>query len=258
MLLSSCTGGAPGSCPHGGWLGHIARRGNIVLYPLFEKSRSDPPENSLRNAIESTKQALQYLADEGPVKPELSDFAGVGHSFGGGLLAQMAGLAVFLGLPQLHSIMPVMPGWLASRSYPTDNLAGIPHSTYLLIVEGDRDQFQDTRHGSTIFNATTQIPPDQKAFVRLLSTKGLIADHYAPLSPDPAYHLEEELVGAKLRKEIATLAMGIRSGETDALDRQGLWPMFDELINVAATGGSIDASVKAATIGISVIASNPE
>ena len=170
MLLSSCTGGSPWILPPmaAGWA--TARRGNIVLYPLFEKTRSDPPKNSLRNAIESTKQALQYLADEGPVKPELSDFAGVGHSFGGGLLAQMAGLAASSGLPQLHSIMPVMPGWLASRSYPTDNLAGIPHSTYLLIVEGDRDQFQDTRHGSTIFNATT-IPPDQKAFVRLLSRK---------------------------------------------------------------------------------------
>jgi acetyl esterase/lipase len=243
---------------YGGWVDHIAKRGNIVLYPLFEKSRSDPPENSLRNAIESTKQALQYLADAGPVQPDPSNFSVVGHSLGGGLAAQMAGLGVSSGLPQPRAVMLVMPGWLASRNYPTDNLTLIPPSTYLLIVEGDRDQFQGTRHGQTIFNATRQIPPDHKAFVRLLSTKGLIADHYAPLSPDPAYHLEEESSGEKLRKEIAKLLIGARPGETDALDRQGLWPMFDELINVAATGGSIDVAIKAATVDISTIPSNQE
>jgi acetyl esterase/lipase len=238
---------------YGGWIGHIAKRGSIVLYPLFEESRNSPPENSLRNAIEGAKQALQYLADAGPVKPDLSHFSAVGHSLGGGIAAQMAGLAVSFGLPQLRAAMPVEPGWGATKSYPTDNLALIPPSTYLLVVEGDKDQFQDTRHGSTIFNATPQIPSDHKAFVRLVSTEGLIADHYAPLSPDAAYHLQEESAAAKLVKNAAKLILGVREGETDALDRRGLWPMFDELMSVAASGGTIDAAVKAATIKITVI-----
>jgi acetyl esterase/lipase len=244
--------------PYGGWLDHIVRKGRVVLYPLFEESRSDPPENSLRNAINSTKQALQYLTSAGPVKPELSNFPILGHSLGAGLAVQMSGLAAASGLPQPTSVMSVMPGWLGSSSFPTDNLTLIPPSTYLLIVEGDSDQFQDSRHGRTIFNATPQIPAHQKAFVRFLSTKGLIADHYAPLSPDPAYHLEKESVGAKLRKEIAKLVIGIRPGETDSLDRHGLWPMFDELMNVAATGDSIDTAVKAATVDISVIHGNQD
>ena len=81
----------------------------------------------------------------------------------------------------------------------------------------------------------------------------MIADHYAPLSPDPAYHIKEAVGRADCAKKLPHWLWGIRSGETDALDRQGLWPMFDELISVSATGGSIDASVKAATIDISVI-----
>jgi acetyl esterase/lipase len=238
--------------PYGGWIDHIAKEGSIVLYPLFEESRSDPPENSLRNAIESTKQALQYLADAGPVKPDLSNFSIVGHSFGGGLAAQVAGLAAFSGLPQPQAVMSVQPGWLASKNYPTDNLTRIPPPTYLLVVEGDKDQFQDTRHASTIFNLTTQIPPDRKALVRLRSTEGLIADHYAPLSPDPAYHLEEESAGSRLRKKVVKWVMRIREGETDALDRQGLWPMFDELMSVTASGGTIDTAVNAATVEIVV------
>jgi Chlorophyllase enzyme len=237
---------------YGGWIDHIAKKGNIVLYPLFEESRTDPPQNSLRNAIESTKQALRYLADLGPVKPDLSDFSIVGHSFGGGLAAQVAALAASSGLPEPRAVMSVEPGWLASKNFPTDSLTGIPPSTYLLVVEGDKDQFQDSRHGSTIFEATTQIPPDHKAFVRLKSTGGLIADHYAPLSPDPAYHLEEASVGTDLLKKVVKSIMGIRAGETDALDRQGLWPMFDELMSVAASGGTIDNAVKAATIEIEV------
>jgi acetyl esterase/lipase len=238
--------------PYGGWIDHLVKKGSIVLFPLFEESWRASPESSLQNAIESTKQALQYLADAGPVKPDLSNFSIAGHSFGGGLAAQVAGLAADAGLPQPKAVMPVQPGWLASKKYPSDNLARIPPSTYLLVVEGDKDQFQNSRHGSTIFELTTQIPLDHKAFVRLLSSGGLIADHYAPLSPDPAYHLEKESVGGELGRKIVQSIVGIREGETDALDRQGLWPMFDELVTVAASGGTIDTAVKAATVEISV------
>jgi hypothetical protein len=244
--------GALDPAPYGAWIGHIVKRENIVLYPLFEESWRASPESSLQNAIESTKQALQYLADNGPVTPDLSHFSILGHSFGGGLAAQVAGLAAEAGLPEPKALMPVQPGWLASKTYPTDNLARIPPTTYLLVVEGDKDQFQNSRHGSTIIEATTQIPATHKAFVRLLSRGGLIADHYAPLAPDPAYHLEKESVGGELRKKMVKLIMGIRDGETDALDRQGLWPMFDELVSVAASGGTIDTPVKAATVEISV------
>jgi acetyl esterase/lipase len=237
---------------YGAWIGHLARSGKIVLYPLFEASRLDPPENSLRNAIESTKQALQHLAESGPVKPILSNLPIVGHSLGAGLAVQMAAVAASLGLPQPTAVMAVQPGWKASKTYPTDNLARIPASTYLLVVEGDKDQFQDTRHGSTIFNMATQIPPDHKAFVRMLSTGGLIADHFAPLSPDPAYHLEEDSVAGMLVKKALKLFMGVRGGEIDALDRQCLWPMFDELVSIAGNGGTIDTAVKAVTVEIAV------
>jgi hypothetical protein len=237
---------------YGGWIDYIAKKGSIVLYPLFEESRRDPPENMQRNAIESTKQALQYLAASGPVKPDLLHFAVVGHSLGGGMAAQVPGLAVSSGLPQPNAVMSVEPGWLGNKDYPTENLTRIPPSTYLLIVEGDKDQFRDTRHGSTIFRLTAQIPPDHKALVTLRSADGLIADHYAPLSPDPAYHLEEAPGGAGLGKKVVKWAMGIREGEIDALDRQGLWPMFDELTRVAATGGTIDIAVKAATVDLVV------
>ena len=238
--------------PYGGCIDHVAKKGSIILYPLFEESRTDPPENSLRNAIESTKRALQYLVDSGPVKPDLANFSIVGHSYGAGLAAQLAGLAASSGLPPPRAVMTVQPGWLASKNYPTDNLAHIPPSTYLLVVEGDKDQFQETRQGATIFKVTTQIPQDHKAFVRLVSAGGLIADHYAPLSPDPAYHLEEETPVAALRTKIIKFIMGIRAGETDALDRQGLWPMFDELMTVAASGGTIDTAVNAVTVEIAV------
>jgi acetyl esterase/lipase len=237
---------------YGGWIDHIAKRGSIVLYPLFEAARLDPPENSLRNAIESTKQALQHLAEAGPVKPILSNLTIVGHSLGAGLGVQMAAVAASSGLPQPTAVMAVQPGWMASKTYPTDNLARIPASTYLLIVEGDKDQFQDTRHGSTIFNAATQIPLDHKAFVRMLSTGGLIADHFAPLSPDPAYHLEEDSVAGMLVKKALKLLMGARAGEIDALDRQCLWPMFDELVSVAGNGGTIETAIKAVTVDIAV------
>lgn len=237
---------------YAGWIDHLAREGNIVLYPVFEAARGDPPEVSERNEIEATKQALRWLATNSPIKPSLAGFSVVGHSFGGGLSARFAALAGAAGLPQPKAVMAVEPGWQGGSKYPADNLTQIPPSTYLIIVGGDRDQFEDSRQSGLIYRATPQIPPDHKTFVRFHSTGNLIADHYMPLSPIPAYHLEQKTGREERRASIVKGIMHIRDGEIDALDTQGLWPMFDKLIALGERGGSVEGAVRAASVPVTV------
>lgn len=236
---------------YGGWIEHIVRRCNIVIYPIFEpkspwREKREGNEIELRRALQATRTAIDYLKRSGHIKPRLDEFAITGHSFGGGLTGQVAALAQESGLPVPKAVMPVEPGWKGREKMPFDILAKVPASALVLIVEGDQDQFADSRKGPEMLEAMTGVPANHKAFVRLISDshgdKPLISDHAAPLAPDPTY-------GAPLtpknlrRRRLAAALTGMREGETDALDYLGYWKLFDELCTTGFSGGTIDQVV---------------
>jgi pimeloyl-ACP methyl ester carboxylesterase len=235
---------------YGGWIDHLVRMGNIVLYPVFEAERGDPPEISERHALDGVRAAIASLQQQGPVKPSFDGFSVVGHSFGGGMAVQFAAMAAANGLPQPKAVMAVMPGWEGGERYPADTLNRVPPSTYVLIVDGDSDQFASTRESSNIFRLVSQIPAERKAMIRLVSGGAAVADHYAPLSPLPAYRLEQRSASDERRREFVMGLLHVREGEINALDTQALWPMFDQLIIVGKTNGNIGAAVRAAALPV--------
>lgn len=240
---------------YGGWIEHLVRRGNIVIYPVFEPAspwREAREGNlpQLERVIEATKAAISRLEGSGRPKPRLDRFAVTGHSFGGGLSAQVAARAKGSGLPEPRAVMPVQPGWKGREAMPLEALAGLPASTLLLVIEGDRDQFADTRQGEDIVAAASLVPDDHKAFIRMLSDEHgdppLISDHSAPLSPRPDYgpaFSDKQ----KRRRGMAAALTGMREGETDALDHRGYWSLFDSLLETAWAGGTIDEVVGSGT-----------
>lgn len=235
---------------YGGWIDHLVRSGNIVLYPVFEASRDDPPETSERNALEGVRQAVAYLQRQGPVRPSFDRFSVVGHSFGGGLAAQYAALAASNGLPVPRAVMAVMPGWQGGKRYPAERINRISPDTYLLIVDGDSDQFSSTRESMNIVRSSPGVVAERKGFVRLVSGRSLVADHYAALSPLPAYHLEQRSPQQNRRRAFVKSMMNIRDGEINELDTQGLWPMFDYLMALPQTRENIVGAIRAARVTV--------
>jgi acetyl esterase/lipase len=234
---------------YGGWLDHLARRGNIVIYPLYQTSAFNRPEEMLANAIAATKNAVAQLEKEHQVAPQLDKFAIVGHSFGGGMAVQVAALAKEAGLPAPKALMPVQPGWRGQSEMPTARLKDIPSSVLMLVVVGEEDQFASTRQGKTIFCHTEQIPKERKGYVLVPSdahgNPPLIADHSSPLSPLEDYG-EEISARKERRRNLITRMTGMRSGETDALDYLGYWRLFDALLSAAFSGQRIDAVIGSA------------
>jgi len=225
---------------YGGWIDHLVRRGNIVIYPVFEAGRFDSAEEMLANLASATRSALATLSRSGPVSPDTSKFAVVGHSVGGGLTVEVAARAAQLGLPQPRAIMPVQPG---SKKNPVreETIRQIPPSVLMLVIDGDSDQFKDSRDGPRIFGDATQLPASHRAYVLLQSDAHggarLLADHYAPLSPREDYRMENLSRRQERRKEFVKALISARDGETDALDYNGFWKLFDALTAVAFSGG---------------------
>jgi acetyl esterase/lipase len=230
---------------YGGWIEHMARKGSIVIYPIFEETRTDEPLDMMNRAIQTTKIALDSLK-KGPIKPRLDRFFIVGHSLGGGLTAQVAARAGKEGLPVPKAIMPTEPGWRGKGEYPADALKDVPASVLALVVVGSDDQFAETRQAKPIFQGIPQVPNDRKRFVTLYSddhgTPPLIADHAAPLSPrddyGPAFTAQQQR-----RRGLVEMFTGMREGEIDALDYYGLWRLSDALCDAAFSGKTIDAVI---------------
>lgn len=236
---------------YGGWIEHLVRKGNVVIYPIFEhegrwKALRDSNEAALKRALKATKEAIQDLQESSPIKLRLDRFAITGHSFGGGLSAQIAARAKGSGLPEPKAVMPVQPGWHGKEEMPLDALKGIPSTALVLILEGDRDQFEDTRQGNDIYNSIPQVPEDRKRFIVFQTDEHgetpLIADHSSPLAPNPDYG--KPLTRKDRRgRGFAEMLTGMREGEEDVLDYLGYWKLFDSLCEAAFNGETIEKVV---------------
>jgi dienelactone hydrolase len=229
--------GAMNPRAYGAWIGHLVKRGAIVIYPRYQTEWRYLPSLITSNSVEAIKAALDQLKQNGDIQVEPDHFAIVGHSAGGQVAANLGTLSASSGLPKPKAIMCVEPGnsWRkpSVTQIPLEDMSKIPSDVLLLTVVGEADMEARDIDAKRIFNETTQVPLSNKNFINVLSdTHGiprLIADHLAPASIDDAYDSGEKIVGAPKNPllEIAS---------TNALDYYGYWKLFDALTDAAFYG----------------------
>jgi acetyl esterase/lipase len=224
--------------PHdyGGWIEHLVARGNVVIYPIYEHTRRDGRQQLLEQAVAGIRHALDYLDAHG-VMADRQRFAVTGHSMGGGMAVLLAARSQTYGLPAIPAVMPVQPGSKGGQGFPREVFAELPADLMLLVIEGDRDQFEDSRMGRAMVTGSRLVPETQKRFIILQSDDTAnpprLADHYAPLSPHPEYRLEPVSDRKQRRQDFVKKVMRIRDGEIDVLDTRVMWPLFDALMDAA-------------------------
>ena len=191
------------------WIHHLVKRGNIVVYPRYQRGLFLGFSRFNSNAIEAVKDAIITLQSGTHVRPELDKFAITGHSLGGGITANMAAQAADVGLPAPKAIMPVQPAVISSENV---DFANIPAETLMLVIVGEDDTVVGNKSGKIIFENATQIPLSQKDFViQVTDTYGepdIAADHFAPVCI-PFF------------------------GSVDAMDYYSTWKLFDALTDYA-------------------------
>lgn len=182
-----------------GWINHIVKRGNIVVFPRLQKKALNLTATYTPNAITSIKMALETLNNnKNHHKPDLGKVATAGHSVGGVISANLAASAESSGLPKFKAVMCVEPGatWLNTQM---DDLSKIPGDTLLLTVAGGKDTLAFDIDAKKIFNEAINIPSEEKKFVSIPS-----ADHLAPCGT-----------------------------ENNGVDVYGFWKLFDDLCDKA-------------------------
>jgi len=232
------------------WINHIVRRGNIVVYPVYQTTLLTPSAAYTSGAVAALVDAYELLKSEGHVQPHPEHFAVVGHSIGGVLAANLAASAENAGLPAPHAIMLANAGdvrvvllrFLFQTILDDVDYGAVPADALMLGVIGDRDYIVPGEAPIVIFRNTPQIPLENKQILVLHSD-----DHGSP--PLRASHvaagsltLLRTFASDRLPRERA------RKGTADALDYYGYWKWFDALTDAAfyglhreyALGGTIE------------------
>jgi dienelactone hydrolase len=180
---------------YGGWIEHLARKGNLVLYPRFQEVGRTRPADASDKAASLVKEALAALADDPAAKPDLSRVALIGHSAGAGLAFNLAAVAKEKGLPAPKLVFALMAGGLASdaksRGIQLADLSQIDPGTLVVAMIGDRDQRPSDQASRRLLREASEVPADRKIFMRALSDSHgfpvLSATLASPASPKDAY-----------------------------------------------------------------------
>ena len=248
--------------PYGAWIDHIVKRGNIVIYPVYQDSLRTPTGDFTPNAAAGIRAGIEKLQNEaGHVKPDLSKVAFVGHSMGGNVSANLAAQWKQFGIPRPLAVMPVQPGntWAKPEAMAITlaDLSSIDKDTLLVTVGGDRDKITRDIDAQRIFNESINVLPQNKNYVELVSddhgTPPLIANHFAPCAPNSQYidpsignSVEANSLRNRLRERMqqrqqesggeSTNVLIQAANAVDALDFYGTWKLFDGLCDAVFTG----------------------
>lgn len=194
------------------WVEHIVRRGAIVIYPQYQRDLVTPPPEYHPNTVIAIRRALETLASEGHVAPDLARVAVVGHSAGGVGAVAYASRAAAENLPVPKAIMPVHAGQGPENGWqviPLPDFSTIPATVKLAIIASDSDEFVGTRTSRKIWDGTKHLA--ERTFITLQADAHgrprLIPGHLAPLAQDRF--------------------------TANALDFLGYWRLFDELCDAA-------------------------
>lgn len=240
VFIHGWMGMDPGS--YGAWLDHLARQGYIVIYPRYQENFATLPTAFMPNSVNAIKDALNRLEDEEDrVRPDKDNFAAVGHSVGGLLVANLAAIAEEMELPKVKAVFSVQPG--RSDIVTLANMKKMPADTYLLALASDSDSVVGTADARRIFTQSTNVPAERKDFIFVRSDRNafpwMVAHHLTPCAAHPDYAADEiakvnGLPADKLPEPDQPVDKG-RFG-VDNFDTEGYWRLFDDLLAVALNG----------------------
>jgi predicted esterase len=172
------------------WITHLVRRGNLLIFPVFQAPDSRDGTKYTDNALAALKAAVQRLQDGTHGQADLSNFMMVGYSAGGVVATNLTGRAEKNGLPVPKALFAVTPGGCANCSLfavrnftldPATELATIPAATKMLVLVGNQDVIVGKSAAELIWQNTGQIPAANKNYLLFQTdnhgTPALVADH---------------------------------------------------------------------------------
>lgn len=210
---------------YGKWIKHIVQKGNIVIYPRFQKNNWSPrPPKFVDNVAIGINNALAYLKKKSAINPITENLSFVGHSYGGVISANLAINYEKYDLPKLKSIMLVSPGSGPFKGGVLESYKAIPSDVKMLVMVSNNDMTVGDKLGIRIYETATNV--EERNFIRQYHDSSINPAIYAGHNESYAVDLEFD---NGIRNFTAKRAL--RIGRIDNVDYFGYWKLFDALLD---------------------------
>lgn len=157
------------------WVNHLVRVGETVIAPRYQTSTSvERPDQVLDFAITGLRAALRRLR----VAPDSLVVAG--HSAGGALAADLAGVAARRRLPVPKVVFAVYPGRAirGTPGIPPVGLEDLPAQTRVTALAGATDNVVGRAPAQQLVRSASSVAPGRRRY--LLVRAGAVSDHLGP------------------------------------------------------------------------------
>jgi hypothetical protein len=245
-------GKAPVMLFHHGWQGmnpmnfgalidHLARSGQVVIYPVYQESEKTSPQVVTDAAAQADKRALDALSKEGmTIDPDRVVY--YGYSMGAAIAINLAANPEKYGLPVPRSLMLVAPGdahhvvkgpQAKSIIEPPSKL---PPTLPVVVITGEMDSEIGLPTARLLFSQMCHIQPDRRVLMILPSDEHngsrVNSVHGSPGAPDSRYNFD--LKRKTFPQRIPGRTGFEESASLNPLDFYGYWKVIDTLVDDAA------------------------
>jgi pimeloyl-ACP methyl ester carboxylesterase len=229
--------GAYNPMAYGKWIKHLVAKGNIVIYPRYQKNLVWPrPEGFPPNAAKAIRDALAVLEKEGHVKPKTDKMVFVAHSYGGVIASNLGVHWEKYKIPKPAAILLAEPGSGPFKGARLSDYAALPADLNLLVVVGEDDYVVGDEFARLVFETAVNTP-NRNMVVQRRDTTGhrrwLLATHSEPYSYDLDF--DTGVRNYTARRVLLTSRL-------NEVDFNCYWKLADALIDFTRTGRNGDVA----------------
>ncbi|MBK9336634.1 MAG: alpha/beta hydrolase fold domain-containing protein [Lewinellaceae bacterium] len=144
--------GAYNPTAYGKWIKHLVAKGNIVIYPRYQKNLLFPRADAFpANAAKGIRDALALLQTGDHVRPRTDKVAYIGHSYGGVITANLGVNWKKHHIPKPTAMLLCQPGSGPLKGARLGNYAGLDPDLNLVIIVGEDDYVVGHEFGQLVF-----------------------------------------------------------------------------------------------------------
>lgn len=164
--------GAYNPMAYGKWIKHLVAKGNIVIFPRYQKNLMWPrPDAFPKNAATGIRRALAELQKDERVKPKTEKIAYIGHSYGGVIASNLGVNWQKFDIPKPASMLLCEPGSGPLKGARLPDYSGLPDDLQMVVVVGADDYVVGEEFGRHVFY-TAQNTPMRNFVIQRRSTDG--------------------------------------------------------------------------------------
>lgn len=215
---------------YGKWIKHLVRKGNIVIFPRYQKNVYSPrPSQFSNNVSQAIRDALKRMESSDFVQPITRNLAMVGHSYGGVITADLAINFEKHNIPKPVAILLCSPGSGPFSGGVFDTYKDMASDIKMVIMVSENDRIVGEKFGKKVFETATNVI--QRNYIRQLHDNSTNPPHRA--GHNESYALDMDFDNGKRN---ATARRALRKGTTNNIDYYGYWKIFDALLDCSQKG----------------------